>query len=473
MPISGPQAHQQLIAAYNQAAARLEQLRDQMGQIELQRDQLEGDRDDTLKKLAEHYLPDLTPASVQKTWTEIRPTMREILLRKEGRVRELKTQLEDDNELRGHLETGLKNLNEQLDNAENQQHEIAAQVERQLTEQASFVDLSNRAAMAEVALQRAQDNLDEVGQDAARKLPAYDEDPLFNYLRERRFGSTDYTHRGITRHMDRFVAKLVDYTKVKRNYDYLTNTPNAMRKIIAEDSAALDTVMAEIQAHRDRAANQFGLPAQITAVESLEAERKSAIEVLGTQTSACEASQLELNDVETPRCEFYRDAIDLFRKMLADKQSSELRQEAKHTPEVTDDQIVASLRGIENKMERSQKTILHHEEELQQWQAVYQDIGRLIQRFRASGYDRQRCQFSDKFDLPGMLDRLNNSADVDALWDSIRRAQNWGPTAMDRMTAVATHPMTLVLVNAMAHAAVGAMSEHARRAGQRSKRRGR
>lgn len=472
MPISGPQAHQQLIAAYNRAAARLEQLRGQMGQIEQQRDQLEDDRDDTLTKLAEYYLPDLTSESVQKTWTDIRPTMREILLRKEGRVRELKSQLDDDNELRARLETGLIELNERLDNAEQRQQEIAAQVEKYLTEQVDFVELSKRAAMAEVALQRAQDNLDEVSQDAARKLPAYEEDGLFNYLKERQFGAPLYQHRGITRRMDRFVAKLIDYTQAKRNYDYLTNTPTAMRKIIAEDSAALDTVMAEIQQHRDRAANEFGLPAQIAAVESLEAERKSAIEVLGTQTSACEASQLELTDVETPRCGFYREAIDLFRKMLADKESSELRQHAKHSPEVTDDQIVASLRGIENKMERSKQTTLQHEDELQQWQAVYQDIGKLIQRFRASGYDRERCQFSDQFDLPGMLDRLNNSADVDALWDSIRRAQNWGPTAMDRVTAVAAHPMTQVLVNAMAVAAAGAMSEHARRAGQRSKRRG-
>lgn len=472
MPISGPQAHQQLIAAYNRAAARLEELRGQMGQIEQQRDQLEDDRDDTLTKLAEYYLPELTSESVQKTWTDIRPTMREILLRKEGRVRELTSQLDDDNELRARLETGFRELNERLDNAEQRQQEIAAQVEKHLTEQADFVDLSKRAAMAEVALQRAQDNLDEVSQDAARKLPAYDEDGLFNYLKERQFGAPEYQHRGITRRMDRFVAKLIDYSQAKRNYDYLTNTPTAMRKIIGEDSAALDTVMAEIQQHRDRAANKFGLPTQIAAVESLEAERKSAIEVLGAQTTACEASQLELNDVETPRCGFYREAIVLFRKMLADKGSSELRQHAKNSPEVTDDQIVASLRGIENKMERSKQTTLQHEDELQQWQAVYQDIGKLIQRFRASGYDRERCQFSDRFDLPGMLDRLNNSADVDALWDSIRRAQNWGPTAMDRVTAIATHPMTQVLVNAMAVAAAGAMSEHARRAGQRFKRRG-
>jgi hypothetical protein len=116
-------------------------------------------------------------------------------------------------------------------------------------------------------------------------------------------------------------------------------------------------------------------------------------------------------------------------------------------------------------------TTSRHHDELQQSQLVHEAVGRLIQRFRASGYDRAHCQFSDALDLIGSIDRIRRPADVDALWDSLRRTQNWGPTTMDKITAVATHPMTQVMVNAMAHAAAGAMSEHARRAGQRTDRR--
>ncbi|TWT75261.1 hypothetical protein [Allorhodopirellula solitaria] len=471
MPISGPQAHHQLIAAYNQAAAKLEQLRGQMGEIEKQRYQLEDDREDTLRKLAEHYLPDLTPESVQKTWAEIRPPMREILLRKEGRIRELQTQLANENEFREKLEAGLQDINERLDAAENRQEELSAQVETFLAEQPEFVDLSTSAGMAEVALQRAQDNLDEVSQDAARKLPAFDEDSLFVYLKERQFGTPAYTHRGFTRRMDRFVAKLVDYTQAKHDYDYLTNTPTAMQKIIAEDSAALETVMNEVQSERDRAANKFGLIDQIAAVESLVVERKAAVDHLGTQSAECESIQSALTEVESPRCEFYREAIDLFRQVLAGKQSSELRQEARQTPELTDDQIVASLRGIENQMDHSEQSCQRHQEDLEQGTEVYRALGRLIQRFRASGFDRQRSQFSDRFDLSAALGQVSRTSDVDALWDSLRRAQNWGHTSRGHVTGVATSPMTQILVNAMAHAAAGAMSEHARRAGQRNSRR--
>ncbi|MCM2370047.1 coiled-coil domain-containing protein [Aporhodopirellula aestuarii] len=471
MPIPGPHVHRQLISAYDETAARIERLRSQMGQIEQQRDKLQDDRENTLTKLAEYYLPDLSPESVQKTWVEIRPTMREILLRKEGRVRELREQLQEEDNYRNRLEETLQQVNERLDQAEQRQSEVAAEVEAYLAELPEFVELSNRAAEAEIALQRAEANLDEISQDAARKLPAYNECKLFSYLKDRDFGTREYHHRGMTRPMDRWIAKYIGYNEAKHNYDYLTNTPAAMRKIIAEDRLALGTVLTELQGSRDRAAKKFGLMAQVKAVESLAKERESALAMLETATSDCESTMAELNELENPRCEFYREAIDLFRRMLADTQTSDLRQEARRTPELTDDQIVASLRGIESMLDQNDLSTSRHHDVLRQAQEVHNAVGRLIQRFRASGYDRARCQFSDALDLGVSLDRVRSVQDVDELWASIRRNQGWGPTAVDKITSVATNPMTQVMINAMAHAAAGAMSEHARRAAQRSNRR--
>jgi len=471
MPTPGPHVHCQLISAYDETAARLEQVRGQMGQIEQQRDDLEDQRDQTLAKLAEHYLPDLTSESIQDTWTEIRPRMREILLRKEGRVRELQTQLGDENHLRTGLETGLHELNERLDRAEQRQDEVAADVEKHLGEQPEFVELSQRAAMAEIALQRAQDNLDEISQDATRKLPAYDECQLFSYLEKREFGTAQYNHRGVGRSMDRWLAKYIDFRQAKQNYEYLSNTPATMRKIIAEDRLTLDTVLDELHSKRDEAANRFGLQTQIRAVESLSQERESVLVNLAAATDRSESTQSQLNELESPRCEYYQEAIEVFRRLLADTETSDLRQEARRTPEITDDQIVASLRGIETMLDKNDLSTSRHHDDLGEIQQVYKAIGRLVQRFRASGFDRARCQFSDAFDLAGSLDRVRSVSDVDALWDSIRRSQSWGPTTMDKITSVKTHPMTQVMINSMAAATGGAMQESARRAGRRTGRR--
>lgn len=471
MSIPGSHVHQQLISGYEQTAAKLEQLRGQLGQIEVQRDQLEDDREDTLAKLAEHYLPDLTPESIQKTWAEIRPTMREVLLRKQNRVRELEEDLQDQNRIRSHFEEELKQINGRLDEAEQRQHDIAEQVETSLKENTQFIEFSKHASMAEMALERAEANLDEVSQDAARKLPAYQKCKLFTYLHERHYGTPQYEYRGINRRMDRWIAKLADYTKAKRSFDYLTNTPANMRTIIAEDRKALDTVLDELQRLRDEAADRFGLLSQIRLVEAIGQERSSALKQLETTSRQCETTQAELNRLEDPRCEFYAEAISVFRTMLSQTQSDDLRQEARRTPEITDDQIVASLRGIETQIDQTELSTSRHHDNLKFGQEVHEAVGRLIQRFRASGFDRSNCVFSDSIDVIGYLDRARNSADVEQVWQSLRRAQSWGPTTMDKITNVATHPMTQVMINAMAHAAAGAMSQHARRAGHRTRRR--
>lgn len=471
MPIPGSHVHQQLISAYEQTAAKLEQFRGQLGQIESQRDQLEDSREDTLATLAEHYLPDLTPESIQQTWAEIRPTMREVLLRKQNRVRELQNDLEDQNRIRTHYEQELDQTNQRLDEGEQLQYDLSQRVEANLQENPKFIEFSKHASLAEMALERAEANLDEVSQDAARKLPAYEACKLFTYLRDRDYLTPQYKHRGFTRRMDRWIAKLADYSKAKQSYEYLTNTPEAMRTIIAEDRLALDTVLDELQRLRDEAAEQFGLLAQIQLVESIENERSASLGQLETAARECETTQSELNRLEDPRCEFYAEAISVFRGMLSRTKSDELRQEARRTPEITDDQIVASLRGIETQIDQTQLSSSRRDNDLTMGQEVHEAVGRLIQRFRASGFERNNCVFNDSVDVVGYLDRARNSADVEDVWHSLRRAQSWGPTTMDKITNVATHPMTQVMINAMAHAAAGAMSGHARRAGQRSRRR--
>lgn len=470
MPVPGSHVHQQLISGYERTAAELERLRGQVGRIEQQRGELEQDRAATLGKLAEYYLPDLTSQSVQKTWTEIRPTMNEILLRKENRLRELNEDLDDQNRIRQHFEQELTRINERLDEAERRQTEVTREVETSLQTNPEFIELSKHASMAEVALERAEANFDEISQDAARKLPAYEDGKLFTYLRDRQYGTPKYRHRGLNKRMDRWIAGLANYTEAKHNYDYLTNTPTTMRTIIAEDRMALDTVMDELQRHRDDTATRYGLMAQVKAVEAIQAERKSTIEQLGTTSRQCETTQSELNRIEDPRCEFYSEAIDVFRQWLSRSKSEDLRREARRTPEITDDQIVASLRGIESDIDASKRSTTQGHDDLQTRQEVYEAIGRLVQRFRASGYDRGNCLFSEAVDVAGSLDRADESSDIEDLWQSLRRAQSWGPTTLDKITSVATHPMTQVLIGAMAHAAVGVMSEHARRAGGRSRR---
>lgn len=467
MPISGPVIHQQLMDAYANVETNLESARGQFLDSDEQRDDLNARRGEALISLAEHYLPELTRDAVRETWFEIRATVSQILVRKENHLRNVQETLNElASQRHGHDER-LIEINHQLDLAMEAQQEVAGRVEQQLQKDQQFMQLSDRAAVAEASLERAESNLQEIEQDAARKLPAYDNSALFRYLYDRRYGTRQYTHRGFTRRMDRWLAQYIRFDQAKQGYEFLRKTPEQMRQIIAEDREAFDTVMNEIERARDEVAAQFGLPAKIDSVREIQGQREDHLRLLDNLWAETEAAQNEIRELEDTRGPYYREAIKVFREMLESRDSGDLWRRAEQTVEITDDQIVARLKGVEAELDEVDETDRRRRLELDQAHSFLEDLGRLLQRFRAAEFDSSRSQFVGSLDIFQEVDEAQESGHVDLLWKHIRDAQRWGPTAMEKMTRIATHPMTQVLINAMAHAAGAALESHARRAGDR------
>jgi hypothetical protein len=225
--------------------------------------------------------------------------------------------------------------------------------------------------------------------------------------------------------------------------------------------------MDELERRRDDVAVNFGLPEKIQQVANLGQQRDEQLRALDVLLADSEKTQRELTDLKDSRGTYYREAIRLFRELLDRNDSRDLKHRAQQTREITDDQIVARLMGVESEIGQLDVAAERRRSDLNQMQSFLEDLGRLVQRFRAAQFDSSRSQFVGSLDVFEELDRAQDQNDIDSMWRRIRSAQRWGPTAMEKVTSVATHPLTQVLVNAMAHAAGGAMQAHARRAGDR------
>ena len=189
--------------------------------------------------LAKHYLPDLTRESIQASWIEVRDGLTQVLMRKEDQRRRVSAALSESTTGVILQEDRLLEISASLDEAKTEQDQISAKGRGRTGRRTrTFNSLSGRAAVAEAALERAEANLSEIEQEATQKLPAYEESSLFKYLKERKFGTEEYAKRGFTRRMDRWVAKYIDYNKAKQGYEFLVETPEQMRKIIADDREA-------------------------------------------------------------------------------------------------------------------------------------------------------------------------------------------------------------------------------------------
>ncbi len=468
MAVAGSVVHQQLIQAYQETQHELERARGHVAAAGAELGELSEGRGDALLRLAQHYLPELTEEAIRRTWTEVRQSIKEVLERKSRHSRRLLDQIETLNHERLDAEARLQSTSESLDQAMQAQGETAQRVSQELSDDPEFARLTDSAAQAESALQRAEANLAEIEQDAVRKLPAYENSALFKYLLDRQFGLPSYRSRGVTRRIDQWLGRYIDYREARKGYEFLLNTPKHMREVIASDRAALNTVMEELERRRDVVAQRLGLPAAIERTESLSQQRQTLLQALEQGETQSDALQHELTEIEDTRGPYYHEAIAKFRDRIAQTDSKLLAERARATTELEDDEIVAHLQGIQSSMEHVGSGVRERQQQILRLTDHLQSIGTLIGRFRSAGYDSSQSTFSGTGDMIQELRvALEGHDSCEAIWQRLRRSHRIGPSVIDQFTRVATHPMTQVLINAMAHAAAGALQARAREAGQR------
>lgn len=468
MPISGPVVHQQLLQAYQEAQHELETARGEIAAAGAELGELTAGRGDTLLDLARHYLPELTPAAVDKTWADARHWIHEILLRKQAHVAKLDSELTTIASSRSHAESELAIVTAKLDEATLTQQSLAQTVSDALAADADFSNLSNRAAQAEASLQRAEANLQEIEQDSQKKLPSYENSTLFMYLKKRDFATADYQHRGFTRSVDQWLSRYIGYREARQGYDFLKSTPHHMREVIASDRQSLDLVLDDLENRRDTVAVQMGLPDAIQTVQSLVAQRSTWIDQLDQIQHDTQTLQSDRSRTDDSRGPYYQEAIEKFRQALDSVDSRTLADRAKMTAEIEDDLIVARLQGLQSEMQQVNDQVSRRQQKVATLTDHLQAIGTLVNRYRAAGFDTGRATFHSALDVTSEVRRVRDGGgNFEAVWQKIRGAHRWGGTAMDQVTQVATHPMTQVLISAMAHAAAGTMQTQARDAGRR------
>ncbi len=465
---TGADVHRRLIDAQRRAAAKLEELRAAAETFFEQDESLRSRRDETLRRLAEHYLPELTPEAIAATWVEVRPAAREVRMRNQATIQRVGEELAEAQTTLRAAEDALTAADDALNAATDRQQIAADRTTAHLQADPQFVELTGRVAAAESALQRAEENRLQILREAEEKLPAYD-DRLFQYLYDRGFGTPRYGSKGVTRRIDRWLADYIGFRDAKRGYEFLSRTPETMAKVIAEDREALDQVMGQVESMRDAAAARAGLPEAIATRQAAEARRDDAVQLV-------EQSQLRVNELNQQhrravdvRGDAYDEAVSEFREVLKRIDIDELQRTARATPEITDDQIVATLRGVDRDIETLADQQKQHKQSVAAAESVHSALGRLVQRFRAARYDTGRSVFSDRLKLDSRLDQIQSESDVDELWQAIRRMHDQGPGLAERAADIADNPMAVVLAGAMASAAGEAVRRRTDRAVQRRK----
>lgn len=472
MPLSGQTVAQQLKQAFQDAQDELRNARAAAASMEHHADEIQSDRDRTLADLARHYLPSLTQESLLQTWSEVRGSIEQVLLKKESHIKQLEADLNQLGADKRAAEVELDEKNSQLDSALNAQQLVSENLSDNLSKDDQFIGLTQRAAEAEAALERAEASLEQIEHEASQKLPAYEASKLFMYLYRRGLATPEYTGRGFTRRMDRWIGRLIDFPKAKIGYEYLTSTPAKVRALVSQDRAALADVMSELEQRRDEEAVKLGLPKLMADVEEKEAEREAVLTTLEKIGQRIDETNSQLTEIQKVDGPYYQQAIDFFKTVLENSDQASLESRARRTPDPQDDLIVSNLKGLDVQARESQREATALQQRVEWLDRHLTELGSLQQRFRSSRYDSSRSEFAGSIDLQHDLHLVREGRDtIEGVWSRLRRAHQFAASPLENMgsglAGAARHPLTQVLVHAMANAATNSMSNHARRAGNR------
>jgi hypothetical protein len=462
MPIEGSTLYMLIRREADHAKSSSEAARAGLAKLDQSSRSLVENKSQALLELARHYLPEMNRPTIERTMKGVRDELMGLLAAKEDAETESRGRLRESERGLSAVEAALDDITKKLNEKVQERGALEAKVAEALKADPEFQKRSSLAAKAESALHRDEQRVSDLQAEAVRKLPKFEKSRLFRYLFDRRFGTPLYAHRGLTRSLDRWVARLIGYSNARVGYEFLKRTPQLVQEEVTRRRAAFDELMGHVEALQKQRADALGLTAVLDAGRALGVERDALVSRRQVAQGQIGSIERELTSLEGTQNRYYQEAIERFRDHLSKSSTAALAERAKLTPEPRDDALVAAVR-------ESDEAIGSLESERQELSGrvgaidhTRVELEQLVQRFRAKNFDSARSYFTDRFDPAEYLEALRaQRITPSAFWEAIEQNQrfrpHWveGPTGVDGMGGVVdilNRPESRVLIEAIGDA---------------------
>jgi len=462
--ITGPEFIRQLEDELQTLRHEVSRSEGERSEFETKLDQLVQKRGTALIELAKLALPELSQSSIASTYDAVQDELAGILSRRDRRVEQvsarhqrLQSRFDELNQKQREATANHESVSEQL-----------AQLEKKiatfLQNDPDFQTMSNAAMQAEMKIANNEARLEELAQDAKEKLPAYNESSLFRYLQKRNYATTDYAPRGLTQQLDKWVARLIDYTGLKQSYEFLIETPAMMEEELKRRQVEFHELMDAVEEAEQQAAATFGLP----AIQQQHRDSQSAVDELSKSLSSAQETLSEVHDdlvqLDSKDDDFYQEALGRIRSFLSDTETAVLKAKAESTLNRDDDDLVSEIGWINGEIDELEQNHGKRTTEKTQFQTRVKDLEFVIRRCQQTEVSTDRCSFSAAFQVKKHLREFRDGAfDGRGFWELIQKEMKvkprWSEETRDLVTNAMRGPNSRILFQAMTHVAAIALRE--------------
>jgi len=383
-------------------------------------------RGNSLVELAQHYLPNMTSTTVQGQFAEVRNELEHLMHRKQQHEQKLQNAWDDCLDRRSQLDAKLDQITEQLNAAAQRRDELDLQLAERLKADPQFQDLSKQALAAETELKRNEERVAEMREEVAEKLPAYEKSRLFKYLHRRGFGTSEYKAKGLTRRLDRWVARVVNYNQNRQSYNFLKVTPELMAAEVERRRGDFTSLMQRIESIEDSISEEIGLAAVLNQGTELGKVREQLLEQILQVDGERTQIEGELGRLEANENEYYVAGVNRLKQFLGSMEESALAARTSQTPQTTDDAIFREIQDCNHQLREAKRRSHEDREQLEIWHEKISGLDQVVRRFRSSEFDSRRSLFSRRLDIAEEVDNyLEGRNTSKGLWNVIKKHQEF------------------------------------------------
>lgn len=302
-----------------------------------------------------------------------------------------------------HLQSSLRVVEGEISEALEIQEDIRRQISdeqanayRRLASHKDYADLRDADAQAAENLALAKVNHEEIDSECDRKLGVFTENPLFQYLLSKGFGTEDYRRRGVIRAMDAWVAHACNFKANQEVFLTLQGMVEANKKALAPYILAAEKARTSLLA-----LTNLMVDAKKSSKLDADLERQTkGVEVL--KGRANQIHQLMARYAEKMD-ERYLKARNLVLERMKRETPEELLLRAKRTPDVADDAMVIEVGNLLNELKDVQKEEGQLTRQRSTAFAEYERAKSMERELRDSRYTSDRYEYPASFDINALM----------------------------------------------------------------------
>lgn len=317
-----------------------------------------------------------------------------------GKVQQLLDQRsQTESDLRHRLAQAEASVNRQLQVVATVAAELdglVAEVNFQLQDDPQYRQQSAAYEQALAACEGANGSYLELRDECRSKLQAFQDQPLYRYLKGCGYGSEHYARGSLLRSLDRWIATLCNFANNHASEQMLL----AMQEANEAASWQRDAQRAIQEAELSRLYEQALSGSLVPVLRArLEKERNEVPEGKAQANTVHE----RLDAFAGGRDEFFAKAAELLSRQLAEMDQSMLERLSAETPTPEDDELARQVRFWRAELNELQQRLPLLEGSFKQTESDYARAKELERELLVGGHVRSNQDYSNSMNLDGLL----------------------------------------------------------------------